>query len=267
MLYVMLPAFNEETALPLLLDRFHQTLPAIEPEYRIVIVDDGSSDNTAGVTEQYAKKMPVELVRHEVNKGLGAAMKTGFAHIAERAAPEDLIVTMDADNTHDPATIAAMKRAIEDGDDVVIASRYAAGGEEVGLNAFRKVLSRGASYLVSSVFPVAGARDYSCGFRIYRVSRIQAAFARYGDDFITESSFVCMAEILIKIAYLPSRIGEVGLVLRYDMKEGESKMKYAQTIIRYIKFLVREKIGGLRPAGSGTEYDGASMRTVAERQQ
>jgi dolichol-phosphate mannosyltransferase len=265
MLYVMLPAFNEEAALPLLLDRFQETLPSITSDWRIVVVDDGSSDDTVRVAEAYAAKMPLDLVRHTVNQGLGAAMKTGFAHIADRAGPDDLVCTMDADNTHDPSTVGAMKDAIEDGHDVVIASRYAPGGEEVGLNAFRKVLSRGASYLVSSFFPVTGARDYSCGFRLYRASRIQAAFSRYGEDFITESSFVCMAEILVKIAYLPSRVGEVGLVLRYDMKEGESKMKYAKTIIRYLKFLTREKMGGLRRADPGSQYDGALMRPVADR--
>lgn len=54
-----------------------------------------------------------------------------------------------------------------------------------------------------------------------------------------------MAEILIKLAALPAKVDEVGLVLRYDLKEGESKMKYFHTIIRYFRFLIREKVYGL----------------------
>ena len=250
MLYVMLPAYNEQDALPQLLDRFEALFAEYAVEHGYVVVDDGSRDNTLKVAEDRAKTLPMTVLPHGVNKGLGAAMQTGFAHLAEHAADDDIVVTMDADNTHDPALVPAMKDALDAGADVVIASRYAPGGEEVGLNAFRKVLSRGASFVVSTFLPVPGARDYTCGYRMYRVSKIKQAFARYGDGFITETSFVCMAEILVKTAYLPSRVAEVGLVLRYDMKGSPSKMKYLKTIIRYFDFIFREKRKGLRMAAA-----------------
>ncbi len=245
MIYVLLPAFNEETALPLLVSRINDFFDLSHTDYRIVVVDDGSSDRTAAVAQELAQKFPLDLVPHEVNKGLGAAMLTGFSYLCQHAESGDLVVAMDADNTHDPSLIPKMVQAIEDGSDVVIASRYAPGGDEVGLSGFRKFLSRGASFLVQAFFPVAGAKDFSCGYRMYRVEILKAAFSKYGNNFITETSFVCMAEILVKLAAIPATVSEVGLVLRYDLKEGASKMKYMQTIFRYFRFLFREKMYGL----------------------
>ena len=245
MIYVLLPAYNEESALPPLVSNIGDSFAAGEAAYRIVIVDDGSSDNTVSVAKELAGKYPIDVVPHGVNKGLGAAMLTGFTYLCENASDVDLVVAMDADNTHDPRLIPKMVEAVEAGSDVVIASRYAPGGQEVGLSAFRKFLSRGASFLVQAFFPVKGALDFSCGYRMYRIEILKEAFTKYGNNFITETSFVCMAEILVKLAAVPATVSEVGLVLRYDLKEGASKMKYLKTMERYIRFLFREKIHGL----------------------
>ena len=245
MIYVMLPAYNEERALPLLLDSFSKLFEEHHLSYNVIIVDDGSTDNTALVAEQYAQRIPLELLKHGINKGLGAAMRTGLSHVAKISGRSDFLVTMDADNTHNPEILIQMLKKIEQAD-VVIASRYEAGGQEIGLTFHRKILSLGASFLLNACFKVEGAKDYTCGYRMYRMSVISDAFKRYGGNFIVENSFVCMAEILIKIAYLPAKVVEVPLVLRYDLKEGTSKMKKIKTIARYIKFIIREKRNRLR---------------------
>lgn len=241
MIYVMLPAYNEEKALPVLLDSFSRLFQEFRLPYKIVVVDDGSVDHTASIAEQYARKMPLVLLKHGVNRGLGAAMRTGLSHVAQMSTPTDLVLTMDADNTHNPQVLLQMLTKVEQGADVVIASRYETGGDEVGLELHRRVLSRGASFLLDTCFKVEGAKDYTCGYRMYRCSVIKDAFKRYGKNFIIENGFVCMAEILIKVAYLPARVAEVPLILRYDLKEGISKMKKLRTIMRYLSFILREK--------------------------
>ncbi|MCD4690343.1 glycosyltransferase, partial [bacterium] len=165
------------------------------------------------------------------------ALKTGFGWARDNLAVDDVLVVMDTDNTHDPAAIPSMVAKLAEGHDVVIASRYAPGGEEVGLSPLRALLSRGASFVLSIFLPVKGARDYSCGYRAYTGETIIRAFATYGDDFITEPGFVSSAEILIKCAYLPARVGEVPLVLRYDLKGSASKMNIGDTIGRYIAMI------------------------------
>jgi dolichol-phosphate mannosyltransferase len=248
MLYVMLPAYNEEKSLPKLLEAYYRTFRDREMDYRVVVVDDGSKDRTAEVARSFADRMSIEVIPHGVNKGLGAAMRTGFRHLAEVCAKDDFVVTMDADNTHDPALIPSMIEAASSGYDVVIASRYAAGGEEVGLSPHRKVLSRGASFILGTAFPMENVRDYTCGYRLYRGSLVKALHERFGDGLVTENSFVCMAEILVRSGYAGARVGEVGLVLRYDLKEGASKMKTLYTIWRYLRFILSEKRA--RPAGA-----------------
>lgn len=245
MIYIMLPAFNEEKALPLVLDGFQELFEHNKLRYRVIVVDDGSEDNTARIAEEYARKIPLELLRHEINKGLGAAMRTGLSYIAQNSSRSDIVVTMDADNTHNPENLLKMLKKIEEGADIVIASRYAEGGKEVGLSFQRKILSYGASFLLDIFFRIEGAKDYTCGYRMYRTSLIKDAFKRYGENFITENSFVCMAEILIKLGYLNAKVAEVPLILRYDLKEGVSKMKKLRTIKRYLQFVWKEKRNGL----------------------
>jgi dolichol-phosphate mannosyltransferase len=130
-----------------------------------------------------------------------------------------------------------MLEKLSEGNDVVIASRYAPGGREVGLSLLRSVLSRGASLTLRLFLPVEGARDYSCGFRAYSGAALARAFEAHGDDLITESGFVASAEVLLKLAYLPSRVAEVPLVLRYDRKGGASKMNISATIRRYLRLI------------------------------
>jgi dolichol-phosphate mannosyltransferase len=247
-LWLALPAYNEENALPSLLERCLDVRVALqqkEIELGILVVDDGSSDSTVSRARGFADHLHLEVVPHGRNRGLGAALRTGLMAALQRAGSGDMIATMDADNTHDPALLPAMADHMErNSTDVVIASRYVRGGEEVGLSPLRKILSRGASFLLSMTVPVHGARDYTCGFRLYRASTLARAAALWGEDLVEESGFTCMAEVLLKLGRGGARVSEWPLILRYDRKEGASKMKVLRTIVRY--FGMAMKIRGRR---------------------
>ncbi len=237
---VGLPAYNEEGSLPPLLESLRAAFREMDHECRVLVVDDGSSDGTVRVANEYAQTMPVRVVSHGTNQGLGAAMRTCLREACRDLSARDVLVTMDADNTHPPALIPAMLRKLDEGCDLVIASRYAPGGDEVGLALHRQVLSRGASTLLRMCFRPAGARDCSCGYRAYRVGLLEKAFRIYGDKLVESAGFVCMAELLVKLAMLGARIGEAPLVLRYDLKGGASKMKVGRTVREYLG-LVRQR--------------------------
>jgi dolichol-phosphate mannosyltransferase len=232
MVYILLPAFNEEQSLREEVTRIDGACRAAGLEYEVVIVDDGSRDATAEIAHSLSARLPVRLLVHASNQGLGAALRTGLADLVERADDDDCIVMKDADNTQDPALIRLMRSRIAHGADVVIASRFQRGGREVGLATHRRILSRGAGILFQCLCPVPGVRDYTCGYRAFRVATLVRAWSYYAETggLVERGDFSATAELLLKVARLTDRIEEVPLVLRYDLKGGRSKMRIWRAI-------------------------------------
>ena len=235
MIRIFLPAYNEEAALGPLVDKFAAALKRMGRHYEIVVLDDGSSDHTVETARQLSLKYPLTLLEHPKNLGLGLTMRDGFEHLAAKSADEDVIVTMDCDDTHDPQYLASAVRKLEGGYDVVILSRYQEGGGEKGLSGLKSFLSRGAGAFLRVFFPIHGVREYSCGYRVFRAGPLKRAMRRFGRDFVRlpRWGFVVTPEILIKMRMAGCRIAEVPFVLRYDQKAGRSKNRPLKTIAGY----------------------------------
>ncbi|MCB0344766.1 MAG: glycosyltransferase [Bdellovibrionales bacterium] len=228
---VVLPAFNEANDLPPTLAQVSQSLASLQNiEPKIIVVDDGSTDSTADVVRQFSGSCEISLASHKVNRGLGQALVTGFQHAVTDA---DIVITMDADCSHDPALFAQMIRKIEEGSDVVIGSRFVRGGEMIGVTLPRRMLSEGARLVMSTLFPYRNVSDYSSGFRAYRSAILKALMEYHGTSFISERGFACQVEVLLKLRDLDAALTEIPLVLRYDRKTGDSKMRICRTISRY----------------------------------
>lgn len=241
--WLVLPAYNEEQSLPHLLDRIEDAIFESGLSYRVIVVDDGSRDATAQIAEAYGKQIPLVLQRHTVNMGLGATIRDGLTNACESADPRDVIVTMDADNSHNPELILRMVWNIREGRDVVIASRYREGSSVHGVPLERRIFSRVAGWMFRLLFPIRGVRDYTCGFRAYRASALQTALKHYGPAFFDQQGFQCMVDILLKLARMRIIFGEVPMVLRYDLKEGASKMKVAQTVCGTLLLMIKHRLG------------------------
>ena len=234
---VVLPAFNEERDLPALLSRIKETLENQPFDYHVIVVDDGSKDRTAEIAEQAAATMPVRLVKHSENRGLGCAIQTGLREAVKHG---DLIVSMDADNSHDPIYIADMVRHMNTNDtSFVIASRFQKGSVVKGVPLMRQAMSWGCYLFMKTIVPYREVRDYSTGFRGYRASTLQRLILQYGDKLVEESGFVCMLEVLLKLRSIGAKAAEIPYVLRYDLKEGASKMRVIRTIRRYFSVVNR----------------------------
>lgn len=247
---VTMPAYNEEQDLPGLLVRIENAMKDWA-DYEVVVVDDGSTDRTAEIVREAGTRMPATLVQHERNKGLGAAIRTAIRTASTRG---DVVVTLDADNSQDPELIRAMVDRLREGYDVVIASRFQPGAKEVGVPGYRLMLSHVSSAGIRMLARVPGARDYTCGFRVYRSETLLALIDRYGDDFLRENGFACMLELLLNLRRIRARVSEVPLVLRYDLKAGPSKMRVVRTMWRYLVTMTRGYLplrprAGARAAG------------------
>lgn len=248
MLRIVLPAYNEEAALEKLIVGISVAMQAAGLKYEIIVVNDGSNDRTLEIAQNCGTVLPVQVIDHVQNKGLGEALKSGLKRAAELCNLGDVIVTMDADNTHPPDLIPTMISNIEEGYDLVIASRFVTGAKEYGLSLHRKILSRGASTLMRTLFPTKNVKDYTCGYRAYRAAILQNAFASYGETFIRERGFNAIVEILLKLRSHGLKACEVPLLLHYDRKEGASKMPIMKTILRYWTLIVHQLIASRNKA-------------------
>lgn len=248
---LVLPAYNESKAIGALVKRASGVLAGLRPGWAIIVVDDGSADDTAAQVEAMAAGDPhVRLVRHGVNKGLGTALVTGMmSAIESSAAPDHLVVFMDADLTHPPETIAEMIAAAEAGADLVIASRFQPGSEQHGVPPLRQLMSWGARHMFRQLLRLPGVHDYTCGFRGFRASLIEAGLERFGKDgLVTRKGFACTDELLVHLSMLGPKIQEVPFILRYDLKPSPSKMKLGATIMETLKVMLEHR-RRLREAG------------------
>jgi dolichol-phosphate mannosyltransferase len=241
-LAIVLPAYNEERNLGPLLDSIRDAMAEAAVPYRVIVVDDGSVDQTAEAVASRESSMPLLLVRHPRNQGLGPTIRDGLRLATELAGDGDVIVTMDADQSHNPGLIPRLLQAIHEGHDVVIASRYRPGSRVCGLPAARILVSLGASWTFRILFPTAGVRDFTCGYRAYRAALLKTALATYGDRFIEAEGFHSMAEILLKLRRLHPIFGEVPFILRYDLKEGATKMRVGRTIRQTLALVLRSRL-------------------------
>jgi len=238
---MVLPAYNEEDALPRLIDSLVEQLREENREFEILVVNDGSEDRTWEVAEAYNGKAPIRLYNNETNRGLAETLRTGLLEALKLAAKDDIIITMDADNTHPAGLVIRMVRLIREGNDVVIASRYRKGSYVRGVPLSRRLLSYGASWLCRLLFPIRGVRDYTCGYRAYRVTALSQLISRYGEEFISEKGFASMVDILLRLREQELIFTEVPLILRYDLKPGRSKMNVSRTINETLNLLVRRR--------------------------
>jgi dolichol-phosphate mannosyltransferase len=245
MIYVVLPAYNEAANIaPLLRNTNAAMKNAGLSDYQVLVVNDGSTDDTLAVLDGIKAELPVTVLDNGTNQGLAETLKRGLVRAAEIAADDDIIVTMDADNSHTPALIRRMVVAIQEGNDVVIGSRYRYGSRVRGVPLHRLLLSSGASWLFRLMFPIDGVRDFTCGYRAYRAGLLRRAFADLGPStIISERGFSCMVDILLKIREYDPIITEVPLILRYDQKQGASKMKVLNTVADTLKLAVRRRFG------------------------
>lgn len=158
---LVLPTYNEVENL----ESFVQAVRHSCPSIHILIIDDDSPDGTGKVADRLTTEFDAIEVIHRVGeRGLGSAYRAGFAFLATKRF--EAVVTMDADFSHDPAAIPNLLSKLQSGVDVVIGSRYVAGGDIRGWPLHRKLLSRWGNSYTRWVLQL-DVRDCTSGFRAY----------------------------------------------------------------------------------------------------
>ncbi|RJQ27638.1 glycosyltransferase [Candidatus Parcubacteria bacterium] len=238
--YVLLPSFNEIKSLPVLIPKLKKVFTKQNWPYHIIICDDGSNDGTCELLSTQFSDMPISVIKHKRNRGLGETIRDLFEHAAEVSNKDDIIIRMDCDDTHDPSYIPAMISKMHEGYDVVIASRFAKGGGQTGVGTYRSSISFLANIMMKIFLHIPGIFEYSCGFRAYRASVIKKAIDLFGNSFIQLMGlgFTCTLEKLTKLKLMNLRFAEVPFRLHYDRKQSSSKMITSLTTLGYISLIV-----------------------------
>jgi dolichol-phosphate mannosyltransferase len=244
MIYVLLPAYNEEAALRTLVPALHAILKGLSEKHEILVSNDGSRDGTSSLLAQFAKEMTVHEVNHETNLGYGAALRSGYLYVlAQNASFDSIIVSLDSDGTHGPEFVPRLLEKIRAGFDMVTASYTMEGGSCTGIPPQRAFFSKVVNWLFKVVSSVPDARTYTNGFRAYRLEILRKVHHRFGEKLIEEPGFAGGTELFLKAAACGGRAGEVPFDHHYERRGKDSKIRIIPTILGYLKLMARARRG------------------------
>ena len=231
---VVVPTYNERENLPVLVDR----LVALGEEYRVVVVDDNSPDGTGEVADALAAAHPgrIEVIHRPTKQGLGPAYVAGLK--AALAGEADVIATMDADLSHDPADLPRLVAAAVT-HDLALGSRYAHGGGTRGWPLHRRLLSRFGGRYAGAVLGVPVA-DLTSGFKAFS----RGALAAVDLDAIRSDGYAFNIEVTYRALRRGCRVAEVPILFT-DRVAGASKLS-RQIMLEAMVVVWRLRLGRQR---------------------
>jgi len=228
-LSIIIPCYNEAEGLPNLKRQIVPVLDQLSKQYSVelIFVDDGSQDDTWSILQETfggQGDIPSRVVfeRHAVNRGLGAALKTGFS-----AAQGEIAVTTDSDGTYRFSEIPALLEYLTPETDLVTASPYHPQGKVEGVPAYRLILSKGSS-LIYRILVDWKVHTYTSLFRAYR-RRV------YKNVPFVSDGFLAGTELMVNSMLLGYRVREYPAAL-YSRVTGVSKAKILRTILAHLKY-------------------------------
>lgn len=241
-LSIVVPCCNEVDNVPKLASELMPVAADLARKHgvEVIFVDDGSTDGTLPALreafggERAPAGVTVRFEQHPVNRGLGAAMRTGFA-----AARGDIVISTDADGTYRFDTIPAMLTYFTPEVAIVTASPYHPQGRVENVSAHRLVLSQGASFLYRLLVRW-DIHTWTCLFRAYRREVLQnISFEADG--------YLAGTELMVKAMLSGYRVAEFPTVL-YARLAGASKAKLLRTIRAHLEFQWQVLLHHLRVA-------------------
>ncbi len=225
-LSIIIPCYNEREGIPSMYTRFAAVIPELRQrtEVELVLVDDGSSDGSAELLETaFSRLGGVTVLRHTRNRGLGAALRTGFAR-----AHGDIIVTCDSDGTYPFEEIPALIDRLIPGVDIVTASPYHPAGGIENVPAYRIFISKGAS-LCYRLLVGRHIHTYTALFRAYRREVIDQVVTR--DD-----GFLMVTELLVESILAGFHVAEYPAILRVRCY-GQSKARVLRITRAHLSYM------------------------------
>lgn len=237
MIYVCIPSRNEATTLGPLLWKVQRVFRAFGRDFRLVVLDDGSDDDTAQVLERYQGKLPLQVLSHPSPLGYGASVDRLLRHVVDEASypKRDAAVVLQADLTEDPGEIVELIKTLEGGADVVAGQAEPPSPDAPSARRWGRRL---APWVLGSTYREAPVADPLTGLRAYRVIVLKKAL-RSHDSALAEASepWVANLELLHRVAGFARRIENVPSTPRYALHVRKSRFE----VVPVLKDLFRHR--------------------------
>jgi len=227
MIYVCIPCYNEAPTVGLLLWKIRQVFSGFPREYHLLVIDDGSTDNTAEVLEPYARVLPLTLVRHQTRQGYAASTEALLRLAVDRTdrPKRDVAILMHADFAHNPSSIPDFLRRLESGADIVVAQSSQSGETSRA----RRLVRRFAPLLLRGRVAVPGVADVVSGYLAFRLVALRNAIKAQEGPLLTAEGWSANAELIAKTARHARRVETILTVERHDLRQRPSRMQPWET--------------------------------------
>jgi hypothetical protein len=252
-IYICIPCHNEERTIGVLLWKIRQVMANFPRDFHLLVMDDGSTDETRKVLDRYMRVLPLTVVKHARPQGYARSLEALLREAARRAPypKRDVAVTLQADFTEDPEHIPALLKRIEAGADVVIASTVKDGKE-----APRPVrwARRASGYIMRGVRWPEGVTDPLSGYRAYRIFTLRKAFeASNGAPLLSTEGWTTNVELLRAVIPHMRRVEESPAAVRYSRQQRDSRFDAWRTVRQMMRFILAVRMGRKLPAPAVAE--------------
>jgi glycosyltransferase involved in cell wall biosynthesis len=224
-IYICIPALNEARTVGVLLWRIRRVMDEFPRDYHVLVLDDGSTDDTPEVLAPYARVLPLTVLRNERPTGYAAALEKLIREAVHRSThpKRDVVITLQADFTESPDDIPHFIKKLEGGADVV---GSVVAGTEGELPRSLRWSRKGLPWLVGRARLPKELGDPLSGFRAYRVAVLRRALQdRDGRPLLTRGGWAANAELLLSVSPHVRRAEGVEVSLRYTRRQRETRFR------------------------------------------
>ncbi len=228
---ILLPTYCEAGNIESLIRR----IKALKPDSLIIVIDDSSHDGTGGIVKRLQKRYAnLRVVTRPAKLGLGTAITDGFRIVLSLEDSPDYIISMDADYSHNPEAIPKLLTTAQEGYDLVIGSRYLDDSRIVGWHTMRRLISRVANFIASTVL---GVRIHDCtsGFRCYSKSYVETVIG-----YLHSQTYEIQIETVKQAWMRGFKVKEIPITFE-NRKRGKSKLTKAE-FQGFLSYILRAKL-------------------------
>lgn len=258
MIYVCIPSRDEAKTLGLLLWKVRKIFAELEREYQLLVVDDGSTDDTATLLPNYERALPLTVLREPTPTGFPRAVTRLLREALARTdrPRRDCAIVLHADFRHDPDVIPALVKQIDSGADLALAE----GTPDAGTPRGYRLLRRFAPWLLRGRGRIPGVRDTVSGCYAARLITVREAMQHQVGDWIATEGWAANAEMVARLAARSRRVAGVPMTERQDRQQRPLRVRPWEEARR-----LWSSAGQIPPVPAGDSTPGAATDAGPDR--